>query len=142
MVQVASSLLTAEAWFQFPANISGVCDIQSGTGTGCFRVLRCSSHMVPQIPYIHSAISDTIQSWQLTVSLNNTPQKKFKIGYLTNANPAQLLARISKVTIYRNNEILWKAKCIRVVTGLFQDRNSSLSDRQLTYCTTIRAQCM
>ena len=94
---------------------------------------------VPQTPHIHSTIRDTIQFWQLTVSLNNTPQKSFKIGYLTkrggkeerhaNANIVQLLARISKDMIYR------RAKCVVVVTGLLQDINSSLSDPQLTHCT-------
>jgi hypothetical protein len=129
---VSRSLLTAEAWVQSQANtlIYEICDIQSGNGTEIFQVLRCSSLItVPQMPHINSTISDTIQSWQLTLSLSNTPQKKFKIGYLAKrggkeerhaiANLAHLLARISKVMFYRNKEIPRKAKCIMVVTGLF-----------------------
>ena len=108
MVTVVScSLLTAEAWVQSHENIPEICDIQIGTGTGFFQVLRYSSHMVPQMPHIHSTIRHNAQSWQLTMCLNNTPQKKFKIGYVTKRggkeekhakpNLPQPLARISKI---------------------------------------------
>ena len=110
------SLLTAEAWVQSQSTIPEICYIQIGTGTGFFQVLRYSSHMVPKMPHIHSTIRDNIQSWQLTICLNNTPQKKFKTGYLTkrggkeeshaNPNLAQPLARISKVMSYRKKQIL------------------------------------
>ena len=100
------------------------------------------------MPHIHSTIKDNIQSWQLTTCLNNTPQNKFKIGYLTkrggkeerHANPkfAQPLARIIYFNELQKETFSWKAKCIMIATGLFQDRHSSLSDPQLTYGTQDR----